>query len=452
MKKISILILIITLTLSCKKERNTDYIIISGKLENPTTDSLFIKNSNDNFTILLDKSKTFSDTLKLTKGYYYIENGENSSQIFLSTNYNLDIKIFDIKDSILFKGIGANENNYLVKKNKLKKTFGKLNDYTYYNTLNEKNFLKLTDSLHQVLLESLNNSKGLSTDFLALETNKLKLDKLNKLAEYELLRKILTQDFTFKVSENFPNPYQGIDMNNEKLLAIPEFVDYIKNYYTKKHKNAFSKKDSLDFQVSFLNSINTDLKNQKIKNNVLFEISRLSIKMTKDLDGFYNKFMESVSNENYKNKITQIYKSLKKTAKGATSPTFELFDINNNLVSLNDFKGKVVYIDIWATWCAPCLIEIPKLKELEIELNGRNIEFVSICKNDTKENWERMLKDKNLTGIQLFAPDENISFFKDYSVTGIPRFILIDKEGKIIDSNANSPSHPNLKEELLKLL
>ena len=68
--------------------------------------------------------------------------------------------------------------------------------------------------------------------------------------------------------------------------------------------------------------------------------------------------------------------------------------------------------------------------------------------SDTKERWLNMIKEENLGGIQLFSGEENISFLKEYSVQGILRFILIDKEGLIIDANAKRPSNPELKTEI----
>ncbi len=100
----------------------------------------------------------------------------------------------------------------------------------------------------------------------------------------------------------------------------------------------------------------------------------------------------------------------------------------------------------------PCIKEIPSLKQIEEYFEGKDIYFVSICKSDTKERWKKMIEEKELGGIQLFAKDENISFFNDYLVQGIPRFILIDKDGKIIDGNAKRPSNPKLKEEIEKYL
>ena len=162
--------------------------------------------------------------------------------------------------------------------------------------------------------------------------------------------------------------------------------------------------------------------------------------------------MSIVKNETYKDAIKKSYINLKKLSKGTLSPTFEFFDVNNNLVTLESLKGKLVYIDIWGTWCYPCIQEIPALKEIEIEFREKDIYFVSICIRDKKENFLNFVKEKNLSGIQLFAPDIDIPFFKDYQLKTVPRYILIDKEGKIIDANSFKPSDPKLKEQILEYL
>ena len=68
-----------------------------------------------------------------------------------------------------------------------------------------------------------------------------------------------------------------------------------------------------------------------------------------------------------------MYADFKRLGKGAPAVPFKFKDINGNEVSLADLKGKYVYVDIWATWCGPCNAEIPKLKELEKKLEGRNL-------------------------------------------------------------------------------
>ena len=147
-------------------------------------------------------------------------------------------------------------------------------------------------------------------------------------------------------------------------------------------------------------------------------------------------------------------------AKGKTSPKFENYiNYKGGKSSLASFKGKYVYIDVWATWCKPCLAEIPALKSLEKKYHNKNIEFVSISIDDERTagswdkaqtKWKDMVAKKNLSGTQLYA-GKDIQFMKDYQVTGIPRFILIDPQGNIVNANAPRPSNPSLENTFKEL-
>jgi thiol-disulfide isomerase/thioredoxin len=108
---------------------------------------------------------------------------------------------------------------------------------------------------------------------------------------------------------------------------------------------------------------------------------------------------------------------------------------------LESLKGKYVYIDVWATWCGPCLQEVPFLQKVEEQYQGKNIEFVSISVDNIKdrEKWSNLVNKKQLGGIQLLADKEfNSEFIKQYSILQIPRFILIDPNGNIVNSNAQT--------------
>ena len=113
-----------------------------------------------------------------------------------------------------------------------------------------------------------------------------------------------------------------------------------------------------------------------------------------------------------------------------------------------------MYIDVWATWCRPCLAEIPALKALHDKFkNNKNIEFVSLSIDDDREAWRKAVKDKDLKGVQLIADKAFESqFIQDYSISQIPTFLLIDKEGNIVNPNAPRPSDPEIEKELQKLL
>ncbi len=142
--------------------------------------------------------------------------------------------------------------------------------------------------------------------------------------------------------------------------------------------------------------------------------------------------------------------------KGTTSPTFiDYENFAGGNTSLSGLKGKYVYMDIWATWCGPCIKEIPSLKSVEKQFEGKNIEFISISVDEGRgykgnadeayEGWRKMVTQKELGGMQLMADNGfNSDFIRAYKINGIPRFILIDPEGNIVNADAPRPSDPQL--------
>lgn len=135
---------------------------------------------------------------------------------------------------------------------------------------------------------------------------------------------------------------------------------------------------------------------------------------------------------------------------GMPSPEFhDYVNYKGGTNSLSDYKGKYVYIDVWATWCVPCIYEMPFMAEIEKEYEGKNIHFigVSIDRKKDEAKWREMIVDKELGGVQLLADNEIESqFTQDYYIQGIPRFILLDPKGNIVSYDAPRPSEPRLKE------
>lgn len=132
---------------------------------------------------------------------------------------------------------------------------------------------------------------------------------------------------------------------------------------------------------------------------------------------------------------------------GRPSPDFTFVDINGKQVSLKDLRGRYVYIDVWATWCVPCRGELPHLKKLEETFKGMNIAFVSLSCDKDKAKWEKMVKDDQMGGIQLWGDADN-AFLNAYRVQTIPRFIFLDPEGRIVNPDMTRPSQPETIEAL----
>ena len=138
---------------------------------------------------------------------------------------------------------------------------------------------------------------------------------------------------------------------------------------------------------------------------------------------------------------------------GQPAINFRYPDVDGNQVSLLDFKGSYVYVDIWATWCGPCKREIPHLVELEKEYHKKNIVFLSISvdQDEDREAWLNMLEEKEMGGVQLFASGWS-QITQDYKINSIPRFMLFDTEGNIINVRASRPSDPETRRLFDKIL
>jgi thiol-disulfide isomerase/thioredoxin len=168
----------------------------------------------------------------------------------------------------------------------------------------------------------------------------------------------------------------------------------------------------------------------------------------------FNTLVELSSDSILVTKLTNKFNVLSKLDKGMGSPEFTDYEnFKGGTTSLVDLKGKFVYIDVWATWCGPCIREIPSLQKVEDEYHNSNIYFVSMSideRNGPKYNykrWKEMIVEKDLTGIQLFADNAwKSKFTMAYGIDSIPRFLLIDPEGNIVSGNAPRPSDPALTE------
>ena len=129
---------------------------------------------------------------------------------------------------------------------------------------------------------------------------------------------------------------------------------------------------------------------------------------------------------------------------GDLSIDFSYPNQSEELISLSSFRGSIVYVDVWATWCGPCIAEIPSLERLQKDYQDKNIVFLSVSVDTDKDAWEKMLIDDELGGVQLWA-DGWSEITKSYAIFGIPRFMLIDKTGHLISVNAPRPSSNEIR-------
>lgn len=122
---------------------------------------------------------------------------------------------------------------------------------------------------------------------------------------------------------------------------------------------------------------------------------------------------------------------------GGEMPDVPIIDPQGNEHRLSEFKGRYVYIDLWASWCGPCNQEIPYLKELEKDIDNDKVVFVSISIDEDSNAWKAAIKRHNLSGNQFLGNETLATLLK---VQGIPRFLIYDKEGRLLYPDAPRPS------------
>jgi thiol-disulfide isomerase/thioredoxin len=148
------------------------------------------------------------------------------------------------------------------------------------------------------------------------------------------------------------------------------------------------------------------------------------------------------------------YEELYLFAKGTPGYDFKLKDVNDKTYTLSSFKGKVVVIDMWAMWCAPCLAEKPVMEKIAESYHDRNdIVFVGVSTDglNRKEVWKNFVQKKGFTSIELLS-NHTESIQKYYRIEGIPRFLVFDREGRIVTVEAPMPSDPAFKKLLEQTL
>lgn len=451
MKQINKLVLIamaIITFASCDKEKEVDYTVLSGTIANVgQLNKIVVRGADFNQEIKLNKDGSFLDTLKTPSGYYALIMGRDGMYVFLQTGDHLKIS----SDANNFSGAVKYEsgetkgvNEYLMAKNKSKQELMQKIGGSQIFTLPEAGFLKIMDSIKNIDISLLKETKNLPSNFVNLESKKINYEYLQNVIMYPKYFEYFNKGKDFEPSEDLKKIMASVDYTNAddyKNLGIYKQM-VLSHFFEKFQEEGADKKAvvaevkkagipalSKDFAETIASGITTNTPN-------LDETVTLIRTLTND--------KELLSELDVK--VAQ----MKQLSAGNPSPNFAYNDINGKKVSLSDLKGNLVYIDVWATWCGPCKREIPFLKEIEEAYHGKAIKFVSISVDTDKGAWEKMVKDKNMGGIQLYADGNwKAEFVEAYGIKGIPRFILIDKAGNILNANAPRPSSG---EELTKLI
>lgn len=432
-------------------------VSLSGKIDNlPNNSFLTIYDYKNNTSPLainvlrenINDNGSFSILLNITNPeeihFEISTESEESESIFLylepKDSLTLTGDFYDFDNSLGFFGKGSSHNIYLIKE-KQEDYFDKVEEGM---DLSPSDFLIHLNKVYTEHLEFYQSfdSTLFSEEFKQLMEVKLKYEYIDYKFDYlaELEQEVDEDEFT-----NFLDFYKDIDFELNEYADNSEYSSVLKRYFTRNYSNLKDEYLSEEIGIwknSWLVSrymlFEKILKGRVRAHQLTGLIAQASIWYTdeNELNFIIHDFLSWCEIEEYKALVNEIEENNKRIKTGNKAPSFTVEDIDGNTVNLDDFLGKVVYIDFWATWCIPCINSMHEVEDIAIEYKDEeDVQVIYVSVFDDRGAWEEFLKNKSHDGMHLFANQsaaQDISI--NYQMGGVPYYALIDKDGNFIFS------------------
>lgn len=456
-----LLLFTIAITLfSCNAEPvKTPSAKLSGNIEGLENKMLLLVNKSETDTIKLDSIGSFKfEKNYSTPTYSKLYLGRKNITLYLNNNSKLLITTSksDFGKITKFTGEGFKENQLLNDKMSLS------NDLKYLPgifKLNPQEFIAKSDSIKQLFLnlsDTYSKNNKIDSTFLSTYNVDVKYEQLLFYTIYNRYHKHYTKEEA-SLSDKDKEKVKSARVDIDKYAISDKYIEFMSSILKNEHTNEIILSDEADdFDLpKYLKWINSELNSTNLKNSLFYNEVKYSITYANETerDEIYSTFSELNTDTIYKKNIDEVYKSFEKLRKGKPAPKWSYANIDDKEYSLDSFKGKFVYIDVWATWCGPCIAEIPELKKLTEDYKNKDIVFVSVSIDDNKNAWEKMIKKENFDWIQIHAEKAwKSEIVIENGIRGIPRFMMVDKQGNIVDVNAPEPSSEKIRLLIDKLL
>jgi len=448
----------------CKALLGQDVAVVTGQFENLKFENISLQCDENPYTgareefkaVELDSGK-FEIFVKMYSSgtYNLVINNNFVDQIFLCPGQSLMIALDS--NGFQYKGVTQdfkewNQTLYTI-----------LNQYSIENSEYDstENISKLVNHLFKQKKENEILIKEIASDFNldACEYNYCKYR--NQYAIYTLIWSDLYQrgytidSDVFNFLKDLPlDDFNAVNTSLDYNRAISVYI-----FLKLRLDNGWYKSNSFDsrsdeFNNLYYNKILTEITNEEVRNVTLTrKLTSLLSSGSTSADALVKKYFTDCTNSSYKETVYEYYNEYL-TQKNSSLEKPDIKRLSGALNDeLNKYKGQVVYLDFWASWCSPCRAGIPFTKELQNKYNDQAFQVVYVNVDDNYGEFETTAKKLGLSENLIYLDKEqSTEIGKQLSINGIPHYVLLDKNGDIVAMDAPEPNSLAIEKILDELL
>lgn len=432
----------LTISFACNKK---NYFILKVNARDYPNCVVKLKSPYFNDSIVLDNLGVGKSKINFNKATFAFltisKQGKNFNKVLiLSRSFDLTMNIVDEK--IDFIGIGSDVNKLQIKSHEFWEKAS--NDINF--------FVDKTNSIDSIV-EYYNMKENQYINFFSEASkntkqnkNEVALVRGNFLAKsFSLKQSFMSTYFTYEEADSLNlNTRFGFANSNfykDSILiksGSPDLMNFLSwNFdFRLKHDLSFEKLGFRKYSLAIDSLISNDFTyGRRIKEYLFYHNISSSIYhfgKTQEVEQLIEKLKKNYPDSRYINLLLDLGNKFDQLKPGNKAPDFTVENRQGQSVKFDDLKGKIIFIDVWATWCSPCIKKMPTILKFQKEF--KDIHFIFLSIDNDKNSWDLFLKNHPEYEYSANFITGNSNFNSLYRISSIPRYIIIDKQGAIVNA------------------
>lgn len=370
-------------------------------------------------------------------GYALLKYGKDRIPLFIEKDKSLVIYVYgdQARGNTRFEGDGAPKNIYLSGLESKNKSFDyELDGMAFLEQLKEQ----VEEQMYYL------DTMEFDEEFKEMERHRIRFSAYTALENYPLYHAWSTGNKDYQLDTTFLATLKTFIKEDEKLLVLKEYQEGMASLVSVISSSRLKEYDAYKRVTAQFEYVIHNLSNSTLVEFLIDHYAYnylLGAGADEHMDEILKIYDRYVKDVKMRQRFYDGYERCMKIVAGQPASNFVFTDVAGQAFRLEDFRGKFLFINVWATWGVPCRSENIYWEKLEKEFEEENIVFVAVACDNDRAIWEKRVRENPLGEVQLYMGSDR-SFMDFYMIRGIPRFILISPDGRIINSDMSRPSNP----------